>query len=285
MNPNGMAISDPKNGGDLFKVPREVRDEIYRYLVKGKYIIEPTEVWSKDRDFYPHTAILASSRAISHEAAVVMFEESKFEIHLNFGEAPVSSGVKRPLRPYTSRVTEVCNRLMNLKCHIYHLDGSARRLSSPVYLEGMKDICATTIERFTGTDILRNRLKIIICCDVHIENTLTSPIFETLKRLRGFRTIRLRQDYFRPLFRKSDPQLLFQRMKKNLRVIEAHLEPALGPGDHSFSGIPRKCGPYRGRLTFHPNQHTIKTSGMEEEEEKVGRRKRSPSDLLGLLHK
>ena len=262
MNSKSMGISDLKNGGDLIKLPREVRDEIYRYLVKGNYVIEIIEaslVFSVDPGYYPHTAILASSKAISHEAAVVMFGESNFETHLYLNEVHRPSPLKRPLGPYSARVTEVCNRLMNLEFHIYGLEGSAISLW-PQYRDRMEDFCAT-IELFTGTDVLRNRLRIIIYWAVDVKNTLTSPFFETLKRLRGFRTIRLQLESMLPFLGKSDPQLLFEQMEKDLQAIEAYLEPALGHGDHSFSCVSRTNGPDRGCLTFHPNEHTIKTSG------------------------
>ena len=70
-------------GGTLFKLPREIRDEIYRLLVKGRYIIlqEPfccdiAESGQPSPD--THLAILRSSKPISHEAKSIMYSESRF---------------------------------------------------------------------------------------------------------------------------------------------------------------------------------------------------------------
>ena len=73
--------------GTLVKLPREIRDEVYRYLVKGSYhllhlvpfFVHPRH--RRNRDKFDPTA-LHLSKTIHHEAAEVYFSESLFAINL-----------------------------------------------------------------------------------------------------------------------------------------------------------------------------------------------------------
>ena len=77
-----------KQGGLLFNLPRELRDEIYRYLVKGNYVLnEPPkllfEVAPVSR-VRPHLNVLLVSKPIRNEAMAVLYSESRFRIYINF---------------------------------------------------------------------------------------------------------------------------------------------------------------------------------------------------------
>ena len=86
------ALGDPKHGGALFILSREVRDEIYRLVVKKRYVIHITR-WN---DSIPsrgkhNFAILQVSKAINHEASDILYAESVFRISMNFYSYKVSS--------------------------------------------------------------------------------------------------------------------------------------------------------------------------------------------------
>ena len=87
---------DRSPGGLLFKLPRQVRDKIYRNLIKGVYRVIGPSRWtsrektteellessgnSNDRDL----TILRLFSATHHEATAVLYTESTFKCHLDF---------------------------------------------------------------------------------------------------------------------------------------------------------------------------------------------------------
>ena len=79
--------TDDRGLGTLVKLPREIRDELYRYLVKGAYhLLHPVpfvvyHYQRRKRDKFDPTA-LHLSKTIYHEAAAVYFSESSFAINL-----------------------------------------------------------------------------------------------------------------------------------------------------------------------------------------------------------
>ena len=89
--PNSTAL---KQGGLLFNLPPELRNEIYRYLVKGNYVLSGPpkllfEVAPVSR-VRPHLNILLVSKTIRNEAMAVLYSESRFRIHINFSPDEVS---------------------------------------------------------------------------------------------------------------------------------------------------------------------------------------------------
>ncbi len=76
---------DPKHGGALFTLPREIRDDIYRLLVKGRHNVYSTLEDEEGRIFTkstvpdkPDLVILQISRAISHEAEEFSIQRVSF---------------------------------------------------------------------------------------------------------------------------------------------------------------------------------------------------------------
>ncbi|CAF9938652.1 MAG: hypothetical protein ALECFALPRED_007808 [Alectoria fallacina] len=83
----------PTPGGLLFKLPRPVRDKIYRALVKGPNRLVGPSYWtsrevtedeleSKGDDI--DLTILQMSSAIHRGAMAVLYSESTFNIHIDF---------------------------------------------------------------------------------------------------------------------------------------------------------------------------------------------------------
>ena len=61
MGPEPEGICVATNQGALFKLPREIRDEIYSYLVKSSYILA---FWTHPK-FNADLSILRVSKAVS----------------------------------------------------------------------------------------------------------------------------------------------------------------------------------------------------------------------------
>lgn len=82
-------MGDPQHGGALFILPRAVRDEIYRSVVKRCYIIPicqgkicTAQIIADDNKFGMRKgrefALFRVSKAISHEASEIWSSESSF---------------------------------------------------------------------------------------------------------------------------------------------------------------------------------------------------------------
>lgn len=154
------------------------------------------------------SSILRVSKAFSHEALRVLYAESIFESWLDFVEDA----------PYTECAKKVTDPMMKLKFHIIGLDGRSQIQFDPeglfrAYFENMEDICETTINRFTGTDITRNYMHIIFHSTSKFNNSFTTrPLFESLKKLGGFRTVRVDLRSSLPIFEKDNPQVSSDHM-------------------------------------------------------------------------
>ncbi|KAF6223232.1 hypothetical protein HO133_000074 [Letharia lupina] len=201
----------PNDKASLYKFSREVRDEVYRYLVKGTYIIAvPPSLTSAARftatggvGYDPDGAdfsILRVSKTLGQEAIGVLYAESIFEFYLNFSEDG----------PCTQYAIKVTGRMMRFKYQMFGLGAPFQslfdlsRLSRP-YLENMKDICDSTIDHFTSTDITRHSMQIILRVTRELDDTLSSPLFLAMKRLEGFRTLRVELRSSLPIFEKGPP--------------------------------------------------------------------------------
>ncbi|CAF9909898.1 MAG: hypothetical protein ALECFALPRED_006103 [Alectoria fallacina] len=262
----------PNDGGILFKLSPEVRDEIYRYLVKGRFVIVVSP-WTFAARFNATSdpifdvdgadfAILRASKTFSPEAIEMLYTESTFEFWLDFDE----------FGPYTQHAKGVTDRMMKLKYHIVGLGGAFQTQwdsegLSRSYLENMKDICESTIDHFTGTEITRHSMQIILHSTTELDNAFTSPLFQSLKRLGGFRGVRVEFRSSLPVLERNEPQIASDHMNEVMRAARAHLEPALGPATPGYFSSPGVFDFY-GYLTFRPNQYLVKrieAGGKEEE--------------------
>ena len=274
-SPKTISTSVPNDDGILFEMPRDIRDETYRYLLKGSYnLYRPPYLVSTARDRAirhgghleidrdgPDFSILRVSKAINLEAVRVLYTESIFESWLDFGE----------YRPYTHHANGVTDGMMKLKFNIVGLgDRSQLRFfpeaRSRAYLKNMEDICRATIDRFTGTEITRNYMHITFHPTIELESELTSPLFHSLENLSGFRTVRI--DLLLDLLSWSftggtyDPQLAINHGTKLMQAVTARLEPALGPAVPQHFNSPGDFD-YYGCLVFHPHQYMAEKSGSE----------------------
>ena len=77
-----------KQGGMLLSLPRELRDNIYRYVVNDTYLVcalpLPKYIGMWELKVSPNLSILRVSKTISDEAMAVLFSESIFRIYVYF---------------------------------------------------------------------------------------------------------------------------------------------------------------------------------------------------------
>ena len=268
----------PNKDSILLRMPQDIRDETYRCLVKGSYILyrppnrrftahfraipgalRGGENLKVDQDG-PNFSILRVSKAINIEAMRVLYKESIFESRLDFGV----------YKPYMHHANEITDGMMKLKFKIFGV-GEDTSLEAPsrAYLKNMEDICRGTIEHFTGTKITRNYMHITFYATRGLEYELTSPLFCSLENLSGFRTVRI--DLLPTFF--IEPQL---EINFNLRVtqaVKARLEPTLGPTVIQHFQNPGDDDYYR-YLIFHPHEYIVEKLGPEVKPE----RERHPPD-------
>ena len=65
--------------GTLSILPREIRDEIYRHLLKSHFYLYHTSLRPRSRS--PHLSLLSVSKATYNEASSILYSESVFQLH------------------------------------------------------------------------------------------------------------------------------------------------------------------------------------------------------------
>lgn len=180
----------PTPGGILFKLPRPVRDKIYRVLVKGAYRLVGPSYWtsrevtddeleSKHNDIV--LTILQVSSAKHREATVVLYYESTFNSHIDFEGDQVNY---IPSQQALDRVMKVMVNVIVglLLVYVKHTsDPSAHRAE-------LQQMWETAIGNFAGTDRVRDN-SMHVTFDVRtpdIEDADLRPMYRGLQTLAGF---------------------------------------------------------------------------------------------------
>lgn len=175
-------LGNPNHGGALFTIPREVRDEIYRLVVRKRYTVYFTrpksDVFVPSRDKHD-LAILQVSKAINHEASDILYAESVFRLSINFSSDEVSSVP-----------AHLANRMTNVELDFQDLAYLTRLFSSPRFHKNVNAICHAANAIFASNDIKRNLLHIRFfgCCPGMMA-ILSSDFSKTLNAFIGFRTV------------------------------------------------------------------------------------------------
>lgn len=190
---NLTRLGDSKHGGALFTLPREIRDVIYRFLVKGRYLVfrhlkSENRVSFIERESFdsPDLIIFRISKAISHEAQQVHYSESIFRYEVPFYTTTKLQSTK-----------EAVNRMKKIELDIYGLKNAVTTYyynrSGEFYIPpiNMPAICETILGDFAGTDVLRDSLHIIFHKSTPeiIISPLRSYVLPKLCALSAFRTI------------------------------------------------------------------------------------------------
>lgn len=252
--------------GTFSKLPRELRDKIYRYLVKGRYIValEPTSAGvakiraGRKTRFNIDAAdfsILRVSKSIGGEALALLYAESTFESCLSFLED----------RPYTHYAKGFTDRMIKVK---FHVDGlGIRNLFRECFTSrDFEDVCKSFLDYFTGTDITRTSIKIILIWaepfNRYGSSLYESSLFESFKQLGGFRRVRVEFHFAVPASEKKDPQLGRGQVDEVMWGAEQHLKSTLGLASAGYFSKPGSPDFY-GYLTFQPTERLLKTSEQE----------------------
>lgn len=258
-------LGDSKHGGALFTLPREIRDEIYRLLVKGSYLVfAPSEaehggsvsVTHPQTYANPDLVILLISQAISREAQDLLYSESVFRYSVDFYAFEIP---KPPI--------QAMSRIQNLKISIGHLmPGSVSyhryQTDDPTYRPHMAAICEATIGNFTGVQILRNTFHIrLYGSKSSVIEPLANYIFPKLNELNGFRAILVevylgddcdmfkRREQSENMGSNEEITADIERVKD---AIKDAMEPTLGPATTSNTCFNTGFKIY---LEFHPREH------------------------------
>ena len=231
-------LGGPIYAGALFTLPREVRDEIYRLVIRKRYIIYITRPGSGDA--FPSRgkhefAILQVSKAINHEVSEILYAESVFRLSMDF------CSFKHSFVP-----AHLYNRMTNAELDFHGLSYGPPFVSFYGFCENAKALLDAATAGFDGTDIRRNHLHIRFfdCCP-GVVTRLSSHLSKASNAFIGFRTVLIQvvsisARYLRRL-RNMDLQESFGDVQKETTITIGQqildlLTPTLGPAEVAVPG-------------------------------------------------
>ena len=276
---------DSKQGGALFLLPSEIRILIYRFVVKGRYLVDkPTRECEYsdsepdlDRSAAPYLSILHVSKSVSNEATAILYSDSvfRFVIRLinNFDEEiwrlkKVASMMQNVILDVDTMSVEIANN--------YQTWGDDKYAK-------MLERSWTRVDLFGGVDI--NRRSLHIRFDGIPKATTTIMACQRLKNLAGFRVATIRVIPLRRFVEYPDHYGLdATEPGKGIRdwvcrctkAIAGRLAPDFGPAIFGFKSDAGNAsignGPLFshgdinlvGWLEFHPRKYQAEESTEEE---------------------
>ncbi|CAF9933559.1 hypothetical protein IMSHALPRED_009392 [Imshaugia aleurites] len=275
-------LGDPKHDQALFRFPREIRDEIYRLLVKGCYLA--CEEKNVDQ---AGLSVLRVSKSIGAEAMEILYSESVFRFFIDHDHKDMD-------REHLQRVVPRM-RYVHL-----HLDGML--FDSADWFQTWGDKAPTKrlekqISAFIGlfehVDINRQSLHVRITrCSAYLlwETSLFCTFCQGLKGLVVFRVanveVILSSDFlWKPQYTHYHGFDITQKIKyardlvgRVTHAVTKELGPEFGPPISGFKSdignVPMPKGENLfclgdtgliGFLQFHPSEHLVKTSATEKD--------------------
>lgn len=232
--------------GTLNKLPREIRDEIYRYLVKGRcFLYQPyCKAITAQRKRKPSIKnfrfpILQVSKAIHDEATSIFYSESVFRDYVD-------------MFSYIALLpAHVTNRMMKITFTI-----DFDYLHSEWIDLGSRGIEGTLLEKFTGLGVLRKTLFLEFkLADLDIYGVLSDHLLKKLKSFVGFRTIIMSLGPRSDLNSKRKKRIEFEGITQALK---GEMVPTMGPATISYVGL-------NTYLEFHPLEHMRANPGAQTE--------------------
>lgn len=238
--------------GTLSQLPREIRDEVFRYTIEGRYLFNqpsthPYEAMTARktrkqlvRNF--RFAIFQVSKAMHNEATSIFYSESVFR---DFVDMP----------SYLAFLpAQMTDRMMKIELvfDFHDLHGEWTDLG-PYAIE---DALTATLERFTGLGSLRKTLLLEFELFGHdIRELLSDHLFGRLKALVGFRTVIVGSSPRSFLSSKTGHRAKFEGIAQ---VIEKELVPTMGPATVNYGNL-------NTYLEFHPLEHMRANLGAQME--------------------
>ena len=253
-----VATEDP-GLGTLTKLPREIRDEIYRYLVKGSYhLLHPVPFFvhprqRRNRDKFDPTA-LHLSKTTYHEASEVYFSESTFAINLFYTEGMI----KVPQQSF--------DRMISVAFLVRYDERDPNNDNGAIW--------ETTIEQFIGAKTIRGSIHIVFDIQSSLKFTIVpNRIFYSSRSLTGYRVVYLEAFIaFGQVNRDtSGSPAAEEAIKKSdekgdllIAAVLKDLEPSLGPAIlHRPTSQPDRCR-FSFLLEFHPQKFMEKIERASE---------------------
>ena len=273
--------SDSNHGGALGQLPREIRDTIYRLLVKSRYVSCDHE-YTRGPYTRPDLSILRVSKLISHEAMETMFSDSVFLFDLNIykREDDYVDRMFSQMRRFSPMMKTIeisidCYSLERAEWILIQFPPTRDRSAKAEYAKNLRARLDATMGLFEGVSIERRSLHIRFrrCCPNLLRTTHFTTICERLKALVGFRTVTIEvipeeKNYLRG--DAEETRLTRELVACITQTLKQELQPAFGPAisalnfsadtqpttGHAF-GDDGDIAPV-GFLKFHPVKHSVK---------------------------
>ncbi|KAL9636100.1 MAG: hypothetical protein Q9164_003040 [Protoblastenia rupestris] len=263
--------------GDLARLPREVRDAIYRYLVCGTYTVDwpkflegsvISSSFTKDKK---DTGILRVSKKVNTETEQLMYTDSLFVFTFLYTSFADVVQFEEP------HVDGDSNRMMNVHFEV-DVRGAASHVTKDFDASDTQIASEATLRKFCGGGVNRNKFSLTIKNCVPKNRTawstkmLTTPFCRGLRELVSFKTVHIlvssrpRNQYNTSkteglrVFDKETLTLntwnhhVFNECQSLLNGLRAELEPTLGPARMVDSSAGTNCY-YKRDLTFDPHDH------------------------------
>ena len=273
------SLGDPKYGGALFVLPREIRDKIYGLLFKGRYraawIAQPlhTELRIPNYD-QSDFSILRLSKTIGSEATETLYSENVFRFIMS--ERPEHYVIKPDFDCLKGVVPLIKNVI---------LDVDTYTLNAADCLYEPNRNCPMRI--LEGIDVRRQSLhvRMLGCREILLEGSTLASFCHRLKTFVGFRAVTveiLPRHWLLKLDYQSGDDFMCGResetlMSRFILAVAEELEPAFGPAVSGFKyDTGNTCIPnpslssfsgFRqvGFLSFHPGRHSVRKDAADEQ--------------------
>ena len=266
----------PKTG--FLDLPREIRDEVYRLLVRGDYIAagQPPSGQSKSNGHHATAttssklAIFRVSKSISEEAMDIFYPESTF--HFNMYQGSIEGRGTTAL--FASR--EAIYRMMNIDINIemddleVYLDATGLDTLFALYEERLR-IWKSLMRSITCTESRRNTIRIRCrSCSPDITTKMPRWMYASLGRLRQFRTVVVALSP--PLIVETSDKGTshgtdqsaehLETLESEIEAIKDCLQRTLGPAVTGHKQHPGHLQ-YATTLEFHPQEYLSKIASAE----------------------
>ena len=280
---NRAPLGNPKYGGALFLLPREIRDYVYRDLVKGHYL-GPTRLPRYNSNgidlvlnfVKPDFSILRVSKIIGSEAKETMYSESVFRLIIS--SDTFQDWVPRPDHDCMRNVVPLMKNVV-LDVETWSLD-MVDRMGQLEY-----DILIPIL-RGSDSRCQDLRVRMLGCSQFSLQGNKVANFCHQLKAIHGLRAVTVE---VLPMYWMVDAHHYYylddpdkgrstrQLVSRITRAVAKELEPAFGPAVSGFKSdtghlpIPNCCTlslegiSLVGFLNFHPGRHSVEKHVADEE--------------------